>query len=130
MEDRIWLARPKFSNFEQQYLNEAIETNWVSTVGGQKENFKNELRDYLDYKGGMTLLNSGTSALHLALILAGVQKNDFVLCSSFTFVASANPIKYVGANPVFIDSEKDSWNICPTLLEEAIIDLANKNSYP
>lgn len=130
MKNRIWLARPRFSNLEQQYLTEAIETNWVSTAGGQKEDFKTELRSFLNYDGGLSLLNTGTSALHLALILAGVEQGDYVLCSSFTFVASANPIKYVGANPIFIDSETETWNMCPLLLEEALLDLAAKGIHP
>lgn len=130
MRERIWLARPKLSEDEIKSLTSSIETNWISTSGGQKEGFKDELKEYLSYSGGLCLLNSATSALHLALILAGVSSKDHVLCSSFTFVASANPIQYVGATPVFIDSELETWNMCPVLLEEAIVDLEKKSIKP
>ena len=93
-------------------------------------NFENDLEVYFNNKRKVVALNSGTSAIHLALILAGVEKDDLVICQSFTFVASVNPILYLGASPVFIDSERDTWNMCPFALEEAIKDLLLKGKKP
>ena len=104
---------------EQKYVKEAFDTNWIAPAGPHISNFEQKLSK-LSQNFNIAALSSGTAAIHLALILAGVQKNDNVICSSFTFSASANPIKYLGANPVFIDSEKESWNMCPELLTKAI----------
>jgi len=106
---------------EWQYVKEAFDTNWIAPVGPHIQKFEENLSD-LSNDYSVAALSSGTAAIHLALILAGVLEGDDVLCSSFTFSASANPIKYLGANPVFIDSEIESWNMCPELLEQAIID--------
>ncbi len=106
---------------EWQYVKEAFDTNWIAPVGPHIQKFEKNLSD-LSNGYSVAALSSGTAAIHLALILAGVLEGDDVLCSSFTFSASANPIKYLGANPVFIDSEIESWNMCPELLEQAIID--------
>ncbi len=92
--------------------------------------FEEVLESYLSDKKHVVALNSGTSAIHLALILAGVSNDDEVLCQSFTFVASANPIVYLGAKPVFIDSETETWNLCPILLEKAILDRIAKGIKP
>lgn len=106
---------------EWQYVKEAFDTNWIAPVGPHIQKFEKNLSD-LSNGYSVAALSSGTAAIHLALILAGVLEGDDVLCSSFTFSASANPVKYLGANPVFIDSEIESWNMCPELLEQAIID--------
>ena len=106
---------------EWRYVKEAFDTNWIAPVGPHIQTFEGNLSD-LSNGHSVAALSSGTAAIHLALILAGVSGGDDVLCSSFTFSASANPIKYVGANPVFIDSEMESWNMCPELLEQAIVD--------
>ena len=99
---------------EWQYVKEAFDTNWIAPVGPHIQKFEKNLSD-LSNGYSVAALSSGTAAIHLALILAGVLEGDDVLCSSFTFSASANPIKYLGANPVFIDSEIESWNMCPEL---------------
>ncbi|MEC9209219.1 MAG: aminotransferase class I/II-fold pyridoxal phosphate-dependent enzyme [Bacteroidota bacterium] len=104
---------------ERELVKEAFDTNWIAPVGPHIRNFEQNL-SALSRNFNIAVLSSGTAAIHLALILAGVQKDDNVICSSFTFSASANPIKYLGANPVFVDSEKESWNMCPDLLEVAI----------
>jgi dTDP-4-amino-4,6-dideoxygalactose transaminase len=127
---KIWLARPKFFGLETTYLQEAVESNWIGTVGGQKSIFRDELSSFLNFEGSINLLNSGTSALHIALKVAGVVEGDGVLCSTLTFVASANVIKYVGAEPIFVDSELETWNMCPDLLEKALVDLQSKNALP
>jgi dTDP-4-amino-4,6-dideoxygalactose transaminase len=130
MSMKIWLARPKFFGLEKQYLQEAIESNWIASVGGKKSDFKEDLARFLNFEGSINLLNSGTSALHTSLIMANIGLGDYVLCSTLTFVASANAIRYVNAEPIFIDSDLDSWNMCPVLLENAIIDLHSKNIFP
>lgn len=107
-----------------KYIREAFEQNWIAPLGPNVDNFEKELAEYL---GGSDInhvaaLSSGTAAIHLALILSGVTQGDEVLCQSFTFSASANPILYQGATPVFVDSERTTWNMCPLLLEEAILE--------
>lgn len=107
-----------------KYIREAFEQNWIAPLGPNVDNFEKELAEYL---GGsdtnhVAALSSGTAAIHLALILSGVRQDDEVLCQSFTFSASANPILYQGATPVFVDSERTTWNMCPVLLEEAILE--------
>ena len=114
---------------EKKYVNDAFDTNWIAPIGPHIDSFEKKLSALTkDFK--VASLSSGTASLHLALILLKVKKGDIVLCSSFTFSASANPIAYVGANPVFIDSEKESWNMCPVLLEKAVKDSIFKNVKP
>lgn len=115
---------------EQHYVNEAFETNWVAPLGPNVEGFEKDLESYLGNGSHVAALSSGTAALHLALILLGVEKGDEVICQSLTFSASANPIVYQGATPVFVDSEPDTWNICPNHLEEAIKDRIAKGKKP
>lgn len=115
---------------EQKYVQEAFDTNWVAPLGPNVNGFEKDLEDYLGENKKVACLVSGTSALHLSLILSGVKQGDDVLCQSLTFSASANPIAYQGANPVFIDSEPDSWNMCPKALEEAIKDRILKAKKP
>ncbi|MAO33921.1 MAG: pyridoxal phosphate-dependent aminotransferase [Flavobacteriales bacterium] len=114
---------------ERAFVQEAFDLNWIAPSGPHLCNFENELSK-LSKDFDVAALSSGTAAIHLALIIAGVQKDDNVICSSFTFSASANPIKYVGANPIFIDSEKESWNMCPELLMKAIKQMIKLNQKP
>ncbi len=122
MNSKIWLSPPHMGGGEQKYVQEAFDTNWVAPFGSNINEFENTIEVYLNQHKNVTALSSGTAALHLALILVGVTKGDEVLCQSFTFSASVNPIVYQGAIPIFVDSEKDTWNMCPVLLETAIID--------
>ena len=105
---------------EEVYVREAFKTNWIAPLGPNVGAFEEALEIYLGDGKKVAALSSGTAAIHLALILLGVERGDEVLCQSLTFSASANPIVYLGATPVFIDSEEDTWNICPRLLEMAI----------
>ncbi|MDA3884460.1 MAG: aminotransferase class I/II-fold pyridoxal phosphate-dependent enzyme [Candidatus Delongbacteria bacterium] len=118
---RIWLASPNMGGSELDYINEAFETNWVAPVGPHIDGFEKEMCEYLSIKSSVAL-SCGTAAIHLALILLGVKTDDEVLCQSFTFSATANPIAYQGAKPIFVDSEKETWNMDPVLLEKAIND--------
>ena len=101
-----------------KYINEAFETNWIAPLGPNVDAFEKEIASYAGVKGAVAV-SSGTAAIHLALSLLNVQKGDTVFCSSLTFVATANPILYQGAKPVFIDSEPDTWNMSPSALETA-----------
>ncbi len=127
---KIWLSSPHMGGTEQNFVNEAFDTNWVAPLGPNVTNFEIDLEQYLSEGSHVAALSSGTSAIHLALIMLGVSAGDEVICQSMTFSASANPIKYQGATPVFIDSEKDTWNICPVALEEAIQDRIAKGKTP
>lgn len=117
------------SGGEIKYVNEAFETNWVAPLGPNVDNFELELGRYLSVKS-TTALASGTSAIHLALIILGVKPGDEVIASSFTFSATVNPIAYLSATPILIDSEEDTWNMSPELLEKAIIDRIAKGKKP
>lgn len=128
-ENKIWLSSPHMGGSEQQYIQEAFDSNWIAPVGANIDSFEKDLEDYLG-SGHVALLNSGTAALHLGLVLLGVQPGDVVICQSMTFAASANPILYQGATPVFVDSESETWNLCPIALEEAIIDRIAKGKKP
>ena len=126
---RIWLSSPHMGGSEQKYIQEAFDTNWIAPVGANIDAFELDLENYLG-SGYVTAVNTGTAAIHLGLVLLGVKAGDEVLCQSMTFSASANPILYQGAIPIFIDSEPDTWNLCPTALEEAIVDRINKGVTP
>ena len=130
MKKKIWLSSPHMGGNEMTYVQQAYDTNWVSPLGPNVNGFENDLENYISNNSKVACLSSGTSAIHLALILAGVQKGDEVICQSFTFSASANPIKYLGATPIFVDSEKDTWNLCPEVLEEAIKNKISKGKKP
>lgn len=130
MNDKIWLSSPHMGGGEQKYVQEAFDTNWVAPLGPNVSGFENDLQTYLNGKIQVAALSSGTAALHLALIMLGVEAGDEVICQSMTFSASANPIAYLGATPIFVDSEKDTWNMCPYFLEEAIIDRISKGKKP
>jgi len=127
--ERIYLSSPHMGGTEQSYVNEAFETNWIAPLGPNVQGFEKSLENYLGGMHHVAALSSGTAALHLALILLGVERGDEVICQTMTFSASANPIVYQGAMPVFVDSELDTWNMCPVHLEKAIkdrISLGNK----
>ena len=126
---KIWLSSPHLSDNERKYVNEAFDSNWIAPVGPHINSFEEKISK-ISNDSHVAVLNSGTAAIHLALILLDVRIGDNVLCSSFTFAASTNPIVYLGAKPVFIDSEKDTWNMCPILLENAIIELSLKDEKP
>ena len=117
---KIWLSPPHLSQDEKELIGDALQSNWIAPNGPHLDEFERIISDYLGGNYYVVGLNSGTAAIHLALILSGVQENDFVICPSNTFVATANPIKYLGAHPVFVDSEPETWNMCPNLLEGAI----------
>jgi dTDP-4-amino-4,6-dideoxygalactose transaminase len=126
---KIWLSSPHMGGEEVKFVMEAFNTNWIAPVGPHVEQFEKELAVWnnIDH---CAALSSGTAAIHLALIILGVQPGDDVICSSFTFSGSCNPILYVGATPVFIDSETATWNMDPDLLEEAILDRMKKGRKP
>lgn len=121
---RIYLSLAHMSEqgYEQKYVKEAFDTNWVVPLGPNVTAFEELLKKFLGNNHEVVALSAGTAAIHLGLILLGVQPGDEVICQSFTFCASANPITYLGATPVFVDSESDTWNISPVLLEKAIED--------
>lgn len=121
-QEKIWLSSPHMGGTEQKYVQEAFDTNWVAPLGPNVNNFETDIEHYLNQDVYVGALSSGTAALHLGLILLGVKPGDEVICQSMTFSASANPISYLGATPVFIDSEYDTWNMCPVALETAIVD--------
>lgn len=120
MSEKIWLASPHMSDegYEKQYIQEAFETNWIAPLGTNVTEFENELADKVGAKHAAALV-SGTAAIHLALKAAGVGKDDIVFCQDLTFSATANPIIYQNAIPVFIDSDYKTWNMCPEALEKA-----------
>lgn len=135
----LCLAHMSEEGLEQKYIKEAFDTNWVVPLGPNVNAFEEELKKFVNSQENgsenpnreIVALSAGTAAIHLALIACGVQAGDEVICQSFTFCASANPVTYIGATPVFIDSEKDSWNMDPELLEKAIIDRkAKTGKYP
>lgn len=127
---RIFLSLPQQSGLEEKYIQKALKGSWITSGGPNVDEFENKLENYFDNKVSTAALNSGTAAIHLALILLGVKTGDEVICQSMTFSASANPILYQGATPVFIDSELDTWNICPEFLEIAIKDRISKGKKP
>ena len=127
---KIYLSSPHMGGSEQSFVNEAFDTNWVAPLGPNVDGFETDIQAYLGNECEVAVLSSGTAAIHLALQLLGVSKDDEVLCQSFTFSASANPILYQGAIPVFIDSEPDTWNMSPDLLEVAIKDRIAKHKKP
>lgn len=129
MNSKVWLSSPHMGTDEQRFVDEAFATNWVAPVGPHIDAFENALVQYNDI-AYCAALSSGTAAIHLALIALNVQPGDEVICSSFTFSGSCNPIAYLNATPVFVDSEKDTWNMDPALLREAIMDRSKKGKKP
>lgn len=120
MNKRIWLSLASMSGREQAFIQEAFDTNWVVPLGPNVDAFEKDLAAYIGENRHVVALSAGTAALHLGLIQLGVMPSDEVICQSFTFAASANPIAYQGATPVFVDSEADTWNMSPVFLREAI----------
>ncbi len=129
MNHKIWLSSPHMGGTEQKYINEAFESNWIAPLGPHVDQFEQDLCRYTQINYAAAL-SSGTAALHLALIMLGVKPEDEVICQSMTFSASANPIAYLGAVPVFIDSERSTYNMCPELLKIAIEDRLSKGKKP
>lgn len=117
--DKIWLSSPHMGGGELKYVNEAFAENWIAPLGPNVNGLEADIQSYAGVKNAAAL-SSGTGAIHLALDILGVGEGDYVLVQSFTFCASVNPIEYLGAKPVFIDSEQDSWNMCPEALAEAL----------
>jgi dTDP-4-amino-4,6-dideoxygalactose transaminase len=129
MKNKIWLSSPHIGNNELIYVNEAFATNWIAPLGPHVNVFEQGLQTQTQTKHAAAL-SSGTSAIHLALILLGVKQGDIVFCQSITFSASANPIAYQGAIPVFIDSEKDTWNMDPNILKTALQEAKQNGKLP
>lgn len=129
MNEKIWLSSPHMGEMEQQYVKQAFDTNWIAPLGPHVDGFEGDLVAFTK-TGHAAALSAGTAALHLALILLNVRAGDEVICQSMTFSASANPIVYQGAAPIFIDSERDTWNMDPALLREAINDRLAKGKKP
>lgn len=120
MDDKIWLSCPHMGGTEMKYIQDAFDENWIAPLGPNVNGLEKDLETYLGNDSHVAALSSGTAALHLALILLNIKAGDFVICQSLTFSASANPIIYLGAIPIFVDSEKETWNLCPNAVEDAI----------
>lgn len=129
MNTKIWLSSPHMSGHEELFVKEAFDTNWIAPLGPHVDGLEHDLQKFTG-NSHAAALSSGTAALHLALILLNVKPGDLVICQSFTFSASANPIVYQGATPVFVDSEKDTWNMDPVFAEQAIKDSIRKGKKP
>ncbi len=129
MKKKIWLSSPHMGGTEINYVKEAFDTNWIAPLGPNVDGFEESLENYTGAVHAAAL-SSGTAAIHLALILLGVKPGDEVIASSFTFSATVNPIIYLGARPILIDSETDTWNMCPEMLEKAIKDRISKGKKP
>jgi dTDP-4-amino-4,6-dideoxygalactose transaminase len=129
-DSKIWLSSPHMGGMELGFINEAFDSNWVAPLGPNVNGFEIDLERYLNQDVFVGALSSGTAAIHLGLIILGVKAGDEVICQSFTFSASANPILYQGAIPIFVDSESNTWNMCPIALEEAIVDRILKGKKP
>ncbi|WP_396182483.1 DegT/DnrJ/EryC1/StrS family aminotransferase [Flavobacterium sp.] len=127
---KIWLSSPHMGGNEQKFVQEAFDANWVAPLGPNVTGFEIDLEQYIQADKFVAALSSGTAALHLGLILLDVKPGDEVICQSMTFSASANPIAYLGATPVFVDSESETWNMCPIALETAIQDRISKGKKP
>lgn len=130
MKPKIWLSSPHMGGNERKFVTEAFDTNWVAPLGPNVNGLEHDISSYLNNGTHAAALSAGTAAIHLALILMGVEAGDEVICQSMTFSASANPIRYLGATPVFIDSENETWNMSPEFLEEAIKDRIAKGRKP
>jgi len=127
---KIWLSPPHMGGNEETYVKEAFDTNWIAPLGPNVQQFEKSIEDFVENDVHAACLSSGTGAIHLGLEILGVGQGDEVICQSFTFAASANPITYLGASPIFVDSEEETWNISPVLLEEAIKDRIENGKKP
>lgn len=123
---KIWLSSPHMGGREQTYVNEAFDSNWIAPLGPHVNGFEKDLQNY-NQVAHAAALTSGTGALHIALDMLDTGPGDYVICQSFTFCGSVNPITYLGATPILVDSEEDSWNMCPEALEKAILDVKQKS---
>ncbi|PKB17831.1 DegT/DnrJ/EryC1/StrS aminotransferase family protein [Flavobacterium sp. 5] len=130
IKSKIWLSSPHMGGSELSYIHDAFDSNWIAPFGANITEFEHVLEKYLSNDVFVTTLSSATAAIHLGLILLDVKAGDLVICQSFTFSASANPILYQGAKPIFVDSELETWNLCPIALENAIIDTIHKGQIP
>ena len=130
MKSKIWLSPPHMGGTELKYIHKAFDENFIAPLGTNIDAFENNLQFFLGENVNVVVLSSGTAALHLALVMLGVKMGDEVICQSMTFSASANPIVYQGATPIFIDSERETWSICPKALEIAIKDRISKGKKP
>lgn len=130
MNDKIWLSSPHMGGNELKYIHEAFDANWIAPLGPNVNGFENDIEKFLGENVKIAALSAGTAALHLALIECGVGHGDEVICQTMTFSASANPIAYQGAIPIFVDSEPETWNMCPDHLREAIQDRISKGKKP
>ncbi|MFW6347899.1 MAG: DegT/DnrJ/EryC1/StrS family aminotransferase [Cyclonatronaceae bacterium] len=122
---KIWLSSPHMGTEERRFVTQAFDSNWVAPLGPNVNGFEKDLQDYTG-AAAAAVLTSGTAAIHLGLVLSGVGRDDEVICQSFTFCGSANPVRYCGASPVFVDSEADTWNMCPVALKQCIEDRIQK----
>ncbi len=129
MQDKIWLSPPHMGGNEMTYVQEAYDTNWVAPLGRNVNEFEKSIATYLNVNQA-SALSSGTASIHLALILLDVQAGDEVIVQSFTFSATVNPILYLGATPILVDSEEETWNMCPLALRRAIDDRISKGKKP
>lgn len=129
MNKKIWLSTPHMGSSEAEYIKQAFNTNWIAPLGPNVDGFERDICNFTT-SGYSTALSSGTAAIHLGLILLGVSAGDEVICPTFTFAASANPIIYQGATPIFIDSESDTWNMDPEILKEVIRERISKGKKP
>ena len=120
MDKKIWLSPPHMGGGEMKYIQQAFDENWIAPLGPNINGLESDLEKFLGEGVYVAALSSGTAALHMSLILLGIETGDYVICQSLTFSASANPIIYMGAQPIFVDSEKDTWNLCPNAVEDAI----------
>lgn len=127
---KIWLSSPHMGGSELNYIQNAFDSNWIAPIGANITELEHDLEKYLSQSAFVTALSSATAAIHLGLILLDVKRGDVVICQSLTFSASANPILYQGATPIFIDSEPETWNLCPIALENAIVDTIYKGQIP
>lgn len=130
MNSKIWLSSPHMGGSERKFVTETFDSNWVAPLGPNVDGFEKDLENYLDEVTHVTVLSAGTAALHLALILLNVQPEDEVICQSITFSASANPVRYQHATPIFVDSERETWNMDPNVLEDAIKKRISKGKTP
>ena len=126
---RIFLASPHMGGMEKEFVQEAFDTNWIAPLGPNVNNFEKEIEDYTGSKSAAALV-SGTSAIHMALKALGIKEGDRVFCSSLTFAASCNPIIYEKGEPIFIDSEPESWNMSPVALKKAFIECEKEGKLP
>ncbi|GGI56296.1 DegT/DnrJ/EryC1/StrS family aminotransferase [Winogradskyella haliclonae] len=130
MNSKIWLSSPHMGGTERDYVNQAFDTNWIAPLGPNVSGFEADIEQYIGENKHVACLSSGTAAIHLALVQLGIEHNDEVICQTFTFCGSANPIIYQGAKPIFVDSETDTWNMCPNHLEDALKDRIKKGKKP